>query len=117
MASNPIFYITRDIERVLGIEPSQRYFVVANNGEYARSIKEKYPDFVMIVESPLPLDTFEILEQEKTSVFLEKIFGKEKPTIVVFKNTVRIEEFCVKKGWLLLNPPSSLAEKIENKIT
>ena len=30
---------------------------------------------------------------------------------------MRIEEFCVKKGWQLLNPLTALAEKIENKIT
>jgi hypothetical protein len=115
--SRPIFYITRDIERALGSEPSPRYFIIANDSPYARSVKEKYPDFVMIVESPVPLDTFELLEKEETADFIEKVFGKEKPAIVVFKNTVRIEEFCVKKGWLLLNPPTALAEKIENKIT
>ncbi len=35
----------------------------------------------------------------------------------MFKPTVRIEEFCAKKDWQLLNPPTALAEKIENKIT
>ena len=90
---------------------------MANDSSYARSVKEKYPDFVLLVESPVPLDTFEILEKEETAEFIEKIFGTEKPAIVVFKPTVRIEEFCTKKGWQLLNPPTALAEKIENKIT
>ena len=112
-----IIYITRDIERALGVGPSPSYFIVTNDGPYARSIKEKYPDFVLLVESPVPLDTFEILEKEETAEFIEKIFGTEKPAIVVFKPTVRIEEFCAKKDWQLLNPPTALAEKIENKIT
>ena len=114
---NTVVYITRDIERTLGCEPSPSYFVVANDSSYARSVKEKYPDFVLLVESPVPLDTFEILEKEETAEFIEKIFGTEKPAIVVFKPTVRIEEFCAKKDWQLLNPPTALAEKIENKIT
>jgi hypothetical protein len=117
MAENPIIYVTRDIERALGAEPSPSYCIVANDSPYARSMQEKYPDFVILVESPHPLDTFEILEKEETAVFLEKVFGKEKPAIVVFKNTVRIEELCTKKSWELLNPSSSLAEKIENKIS
>ena len=121
---NAVVYITRDKERALGVEPSPSYFIVTNDGPYARSIKEKYPDFVMLLESPclagrqaVPLDTFELLEKEETAEFIEKIFGTEKPAIVVFKPTVRIEEFCAKKDWQLLNPPTALAEKIENKIT
>jgi hypothetical protein len=134
----PIVYIARDIERALGVEPSASYFIVANDSLYANSIREKYPDFVLLVESPVPLDTFELLEKEETEDFIKskskeqksklaldsdrgsKDIEKkeiEKPNVLVFKNTVRIEELCAKKGWLLLNPPSSLAEKIENKIT
>ena len=80
---NAVVYITRDIERALGAEPSPSYFIVANDGPYARSIKEKYPDFVMLLESPclagrqaVPLDTFEMLEKEETAEFIEKILKK-----------------------------------------
>ena len=114
-------YIARDIERALGCGPSPGYFVVANNSEYARSVQKKYPDFILLVDSPAPLDTFEILEKEETAAFVEKISkndpGQVKPAILVFKSTARIEELCAKKGWTLLNPPAALAEKIENKIT
>jgi len=119
-----IAYITRDIERALGALPSESYFIVANDGAYARTIKAVYPDFILLIESPAPLDTFELLEHPETATFFKKIFGKampagrqEKPSIIVFKNTVRIEELCAKKDWALLNPPTTLAEKIENKIT
>jgi len=118
---NPVIYIARDIERALGKEPSPGYFVVANDGEYARSVQKKYPDFVLIVESSVPLDTFELLEREETAAFIDKASkggpGQEKPAVIVFKNTARIEELCAKKGWQLLNPSAALAEKIENKIT
>jgi hypothetical protein len=121
-SKDPVIYIARDIERALGILPSVNYFIVTNDSPYARSIKKKYPDFILLAKSPVPLDTFELLEKEETADFIEKKFGKEnssngKPNILVFKNTARIEELCVKKGWRLLNPPSALAEKIENKIT
>jgi hypothetical protein len=118
---NSVIYIARDIERALGIEPSANYFIVTNDSPYARSIKEKYPDFILLVESPIPLDTFELLEKEETADFIKNKSKeqreKEKPNVLVFKNTARIEEFFAKKGWWLLNPPSALAEKIENKIT
>ena len=135
-----IIYVTRDIERALGVLPSADYLIVANDSEYARSVKEKYPDFVLLIDSPVPLDTFGILEKEETAAFIEKAvnqkkyssglstrpagrqaedfrLAKDKPNIIVFKSTARIEEFCAKNGWKLLNPPSALAEKIENKIT
>ena len=112
-----IIYITRDIERALGKEPSNVYFIVANDGVYARSIKKKYPDFVLLVDSPILFDTIDLLEKEETAAFIKEKFGKDKPSILVFKNTVRIEEFCMKKNWELLNPLAALAEKIENKIS
>ena len=72
MALNSIIYVTRDIERALGIEPSASYFIVANDSPYARSTKEKYRDFVLLVKSPVPLDTFELLEKEETIKFIEE---------------------------------------------
>jgi hypothetical protein len=180
LSSNKTIYIARDIERTLGTEPSEDYLIVTNDDKYARSIKEKYPDFVLLVKSPIPLDTFEILEKEETADFIKEKCGKKslendqvitpvipakagilsndrvsnvksnkvnlessvtqdprfrgddkmtyasssasstssnKPNILVFKNTMRIEELCAKKGWRLLNPRAVLAEKIENKIS
>jgi hypothetical protein len=114
---DPIINIARDMERALGIPPSTKYLIITNDSLYARSIQEKYPDFVLLVDSPVPLDTFELLEKEETADFIEKKFGEEKPVILVFKTTKQIEEICAKKGWLLLNSTSALAEKIENKIT
>ena len=78
MNTQPIIYITRDIERALGTTPSPSYFIVANNSHYARSIKEKYPDFVCLIESPVPLDTFEILEKDETADFIEEVMSQIK---------------------------------------
>ncbi|MDR3558654.1 MAG: hypothetical protein P4L61_03915 [Candidatus Pacebacteria bacterium] len=116
-----IIYIARDIERALGALPSPDYRIVANDSPYARSVKEKYPNFILLIESSAPLDTFDLLEKEETAAFIEKA-AKENaaqgiPDVLVFKSTSRIEELCEKKGWKLLNPSTALAEKIENKIT
>jgi predicted ATP-grasp superfamily ATP-dependent carboligase len=109
MAENEkIAYITRDIERAEGMEPSENYLIVSNgtsNGPVNGS--------VLLIESSTVLDTAELLEQDKARKFIID----NNASVLVFKNTPRIEAICKMNGWNLLNPPSALAEKIENKIT
>ena len=120
----PTIYVARDIERALGAKPSPDYLIVTNDDIYSRSIQMHYPDFVLCIQSPVPLDTFELLEKEETAGFIKKktsarqsSTAADKPDILVFKSTARIEELCAKKGWRLLNPPAVLAEQVENKIS
>lgn len=54
---------------------------------------------------------------EDTLELLEKSPLPEGSQILVFKNNAQIEELAKKKGWNLLNPSASVAEKVENKIT
>lgn len=54
---------------------------------------------------------------ESTLEILQKVSLPKNSEIVVFKNTIQIEEVIKEKGWKLLNPSAELAEKIENKIT
>ena len=130
---NTIIYVTRDIERALGMEPRESYQIVTNDTAYSRTIKEKYPDFVHLVSSEKRvvenaggdkdieglLDTWELLEYISKNKQRFSIFNIQSsiPNILVFKNTSKIEEICKKNDWTLLNPPSALAEKIENKMT
>ena len=111
---NPIVYVTRDIERALGMTPSNDYIVISNRTPYSETIKNQYPDFVYLIDSGEKiLDTSELLEhREVQSIILEK-----KADILVFKNTTGIEALCKKNNWTLLNPSATLAEKVENKIT
>ena len=110
----PLVYVTRDIERALGQKPVGSYFILANSTPYAETIRAQYPDNVFLVKDPSGfLDTFDVLKAGEK--ILEKIAGSI--DVLVFKNTSRIEEFCAEKKWKLLNPPTALAEKIENKIT
>ncbi len=118
-----ILYVTRDIERALGMEPNEAYQIVANKTAYAVSIQQKYPDFVHLVDSDKKndslLDTWEILEylEKNTDKFSRLNFQDQNTHILVFKNISKIEEICKKNGWSLLNPSCTLAEKIENKMT
>jgi biotin carboxylase len=117
----PIYYVTRDIERALGKKPDEHYRIITNAGAYAESIKKKYPGHVFLISrktGELLLDTHTLLAHSETA----KIISMDSVTsgdssIIVFKNTARIEALCEKKKWKLLNPPAAVTEKIENKIT
>jgi hypothetical protein len=121
-----IYYVTRDIERALGMEPSEQYRIITNTGAYAESWQKKYPDYVFLIDRKAgdePLDTYALLAHTETTKIIvndttvTKKLDSTYPAIIVFKNTSRIEAFCKKKNWKLLNPSAALADKIENKIT
>jgi hypothetical protein len=115
-----IIYVTRDIERALGMKPNAGYYIVANKTPYASGIKAHYPDHVFLVDKKEMADTYDLLNNENVQEFIS---GKNKAAdageigIVVFHNTGRIEDLCAQRKWNLLNPPAALAEKVENKIT
>ncbi len=73
--------------------------------------------------SPL-LDTRDLLAHPKTKKYVAKIsarggsaFGGKNLHVLVFKNTTQIEKICAENNWPLLNPPSELANKVEEKIS
>jgi len=112
--SEKIIYVTRDIERALGMEPSEKYRIVTNKNPYSETIKKEYPEFVMLVESGSGImDTGELLESATTASYLQT----PNSYLLIFKNTNQIEELAAKNKWRLLNPSAELAEKIENKLT
>ncbi len=115
-----ILYVTRDIERALGVQPHANYQIVANATAYAESVKKTYPDFIHLIDSTREdsglLDTRELLDNKALHLLIKDIDAND-ISIVVFKNTPQIEEICKKNNWNLLNPSSTLAEKIENKMT
>ena len=47
----PIIFVTRDIERALGIAPNLNYRIVANRTRYAELVKKRYPDFIHLTKS------------------------------------------------------------------
>jgi predicted ATP-grasp superfamily ATP-dependent carboligase len=110
----PIIYVTRDIERALGIDPSKEFIIITNKTPLGEEIKTKFPDFVHLLSgSAKNLSTLDILKNETT----KKIISDANANLMVFKNSSAIEAVAKDNGWILLNPPADLSEKIENKIT
>ncbi|MFA6095889.1 MAG: hypothetical protein WC767_03565, partial [Candidatus Paceibacterota bacterium] len=109
----PLVYVTRDIERALGMEPLGDYFIAANKTPYAESIAARYPDNVLLVGSKEVLDTYELLSHTDVAGMIARL-GAE---VIVFQNTSRIERLAREKGWRLLNPPAELARTVEEKIS
>ncbi|MCL5781968.1 MAG: ATP-grasp domain-containing protein [Patescibacteria group bacterium] len=107
-----IVYVTRDIERALGTNPNKNFIIVTGRSDYAENIRRQFPDFVHIVDID-DVNTAKLLAHEKTRAIIDEA----DTDIIVFKNNAQIEAIAKENGWNLLNPPSTLSEKIENKIS
>jgi len=113
-SKNPIIYVTRDLERALGLPlETKGYFIISNYSAFAKKRIGARKN-VFLVKGKGVLDTRELLDLPQVKKFINKI---KKPNIVVFKNTIQIEEICQKNGWKLLNPPAKLSNMIEEKIS
>ncbi len=114
LSEHPIVYVTRDIERALGLSvPTQGYFIISNSTPYAKSLLATN-DHILLIESKDLLDTHELLNRAETQDFIASTPGA---SILVFKNTIQIERMCEERGWPLLNPSARLATTIEEKIS
>lgn len=113
--THPVVFVTRDMERALGRQPGNGYSIITNGTPYSRAVALLFPENVQIIEPKdgTQLDTVDLLELEEVK---ERI-NRSKESILVFKNTKRIESVCKENGWKLLNPSAELADKIESKIS
>jgi len=123
-AKETIIYVTREIERALGIAPNEHYRIITNRTAYGEDIKQKYPDFVTLVDDPAKsgtesLGTGDLISHPETARVIAEITEKTgvRPYLLVFKNTARIEPLARERGWMLVNPPAQTCDKIENKIS
>lgn len=116
-----LLYVTRDIERALGMAPSDSYHIVSNRSEYGEAIQSKFPNSVTLIEdtSGEITGTGNLLDNPATAEIIARITERtgERPNVMIFKNTARIEPIVKAKGWNLINPPAMTAEKVENKIS
>lgn len=117
-----IVYVTREIERALGIPPGPNYRIVANRTEYGELISKQYPEYVTLLDIPAEhtpghLPSTADLIAHPSVVKLMKNLEAHKPVLLVFKNSLRIEAAAAANKWHILNPSTALAEKVENKIT
>jgi len=135
LTDNPIIYVTRDIERALGIPVNTKgYFIISNYSDFAKGYK-KYKNILLIKEKE-QLDTWELLQNKKVKKFIDNIFniplnpplirgrGQLSPLnkggrggLLVFKNTIQIEKTCAENDWQLLNPPAKISNAVEEKIS
>lgn len=115
LSNNPVFYVTRDIERATSLE-MPGYFIISNSTPSGKKIAQMRTN-ILLIENDTLLDTHELLNHAEVEKFIQKNSEGKDPSIVVFKNTTVIEKICAEKNWKLLNPPAKLAQKIEEKIT
>jgi len=115
----PIIYVTREIERALGMDPDSRYHIVTNRTDYGETMERRYPGGITLIEDDGgAAGTGDLMMHPKTEgLYLQLSAGGEKPYILVFKNTARIEPLAHAKGWTLLNPPAATSERVENKVS
>ncbi len=109
--SPPLFYITRDIDRALGLSETNGYTIVTNVTPENKRLAGDRQDIIWIEEEKI-LDTHELLAHPTTIATI-----LPQANILVFKNTSTIEHICKEQSWNLLNPPAALARKVEEKIT
>lgn len=115
LRSHPILYVTRDIERALGLSlDTPGYFIIANYSPFANEVAKNHNNVLLIKEDSL-LDTHELLEHTHTHAFIGKLPAP--PFILVFKNTSQIERICADHNWKLLNPSAKLSQQVEEKIS
>ncbi len=109
----PLVYVTRDIERALGMKPEGSFYVVTNNTAFGRESQRQSPENIVLVKSREILDTDDILVRKETVDLISSL----KADVVVFMPTPRTERIAKELGCDLLNPSALLARKIEEKIS
>jgi hypothetical protein len=110
----PVVYVTRDIERALGIDPEGLYSVISNDTPYGRAAKEAHPGNVrLIAQNSRARDTFDLLALPEVRATIKELGA----AVAVFQNTSRIERIAEEEGIELLNPKASLSKSVEEKIS
>jgi predicted ATP-grasp superfamily ATP-dependent carboligase len=114
LKSTPIVYITRDLERALGLPlATPGYYIISNFNDFASPLAKKYPN-ILLIKSEKQLNTRELMEHPEAKAFIKTL---NKAKILVFKNTTLIEKVCKKNRWPLLNPKAETAGIVEEKIS
>lgn len=107
----PIVYVVPDIERALGREPGDDYFIVANRTAYAERIFAQYPQHVMLVDGDHA--TSELLALAQVRTYINDRHAK----VMVFIGNSIVERTAEKNGLDLIHPKAELAAQIEGKIS
>jgi hypothetical protein len=121
-ANKPIFYVTLDPERALGLEdilPNYTIFC-----PYKSQLTEKLRRDgakLVVLEEEISAKELERIVQRGTYGILHFVHDRKivvkNDCLMVLKNSQLIEDFCKKQGWKLLAPKAKVAEQFENKIS
>jgi len=118
LSRNNLVYVTRDLERALGIPVNTKgYYIISNYSPFVKRVTGTRKNVLLIKEKKI-LDTRELLVHPKVVKYINKLNKpKNNLGLVVFKNTIAIEKTCQTNGWRLVNPPAALAGTVEEKIS
>lgn len=120
----PIFYITNDPERALGLEsrlPNFHIVCTDHNPTVDALLIENKRVFSLAgelgEEKPIFRNSNKLLQHSATQAYIEEHTKEgETPNIMVFKVAPNIERTCEKLGYNLLNTSALLNRTFENKI-
>ncbi len=106
-----VYFVTKDIERAIGIDLKHYadISIITNESPLAIRIQKLFSDNI-ILNNGNYLSTFDLLLEHKNLL-------TKHDRIVVFKNSSQIERLCNEYEWELLNPSSTLVNRFERKIT
>lgn len=114
LKKHPIVYVTRDIERALGLSlDTPGFFVVTNESAYADAHVAGQNN-ILLIEEDEQLNTRQLLEHPDVQAFIHNI---PHANVLVFKNSDHIERICRTTKLHLLNPSVSIANEVEEKIS
>jgi predicted ATP-grasp superfamily ATP-dependent carboligase len=113
-----IFYITRDVERAIGLLGARNdYYTITNPNPLAEALEDKFSNQFILIRGQERLSTLSLIRNKEVQDTIKQLSKGGQSSIVVFKNSFQIEEECKKIGVRLLNPSAELSREIENKIS
>ncbi len=118
LKKQPIVYVTREIERALGLPPKTAGFsIISNLRGFAKQNEHNFDTDLLIPALDKYRDTWELLSQKETKHWMDAHKKGIQPAIVVFKPTQQIERIATERGWSVLNPSASISQRVEEKIS
>ncbi|MDP3954859.1 MAG: hypothetical protein Q8Q15_00660 [bacterium] len=122
--NEPIFYVSPDLSRAIGLETElENYHIICLDDSQlvdllmARGMKVFSLERALGRKNQVIRSTGEILAHPLVQTYIEKESLGERPNLLFFKPSKKIENVARQKSYFLLGNPSSLNEKFEDKIS
>ena len=121
LKNHHIIYVNRSFERAFGIDPTNPDFsIISNESVFAKSKTQKN-SHILLIEATTLLNSWQLLEHPTSLEYIKNKKSQVGPMhfggIIVYKPTQKIERICSEHNIPLLNPPTSLTNTIEGKIS